>query len=83
MNVDELYQNAIECDGALLDTTLTYGEGLPICFWSLSVLKTNGPYVCSLIPDDLASAQGYAAGVDLVRATSCQDYGQSCDGELV
>lgn len=67
VDLNELYQNAINCNGAMLDTTVTFGDGLPKCFWSLPILKTDGPGVCSLIEDDIASAQGYAAGLALTR----------------
>ncbi|KAK5169083.1 uncharacterized protein LTR77_006392 [Saxophila tyrrhenica] len=73
-NIDpvEMYQNAVDCNSNQLDTSVIFGEGLPKCFWSLPILRVDGPSVCALIPEDLYSAQGYSAGVALTRS-KCQD----------
>lgn len=66
-NIDatELYRNAYECNGGRLDTTLSFGGGLPKCFYSLPIVSVDGPDICDVIPDDLASAPGYPAGLKL------------------
>ncbi|KAK5163136.1 uncharacterized protein LTR77_010920 [Saxophila tyrrhenica] len=68
INVAEMYQNAVDCNGGRLDTSVSFGAGLPKCFWSLPILRVDGEFVCDLIPEGLASAQGYAAGVQLTES---------------
>lgn len=61
IDVTELYRNAYECNGGKLDTTVSFGEGLPKCFYSLPIVSVAGESACDVIPGGLASAPGYPA----------------------
>lgn len=65
IDVTELYKNAYECGGGKLDTSVGFEDGLPKCFYSLPILSVAGESVCDLVPENMASAPGYPAGLKL------------------
>jgi hypothetical protein len=72
VDVTELYQNAVDCGGNQMDTSIDLNEsGFPTCFWSLPILIVNGPDVCDLVPSDWAAAPGYPSGLKLTDKSCC------------
>lgn len=64
-NIDPVafYQNIDDCAGGSLDTSaISVTDGFPKCFFSLPVIKVDGPHVCSLLPKGASVDDGPAPG---------------------
>ncbi len=68
VNLQQMYDNAVDCNSQQLDTSVILGDGYPKCFWSLPVVGVDGPDVCLLLKVGMAAAEGIAAGLGIIRA---------------
>ena len=63
IDLEQMYQNALACDGREMTQGLTYGASFPDCFWGLPIVKVDGPNICAVVWE--SNGKEYPEGLKL------------------